>query len=356
MLTSSITCSENSTPRLQHHLPAFPLMTYNVIRDSHLQTSHSICNSRVIGSLSWIENEQIASLNSRVTFINEITYFISEKIPSRETPLTLVSLGSEGLLMEYFIHQQLKKSGYRDISWRVIDSGYQNNGYANSRNEFTQKVDGKVNVFTTEQAYFNKASDVAGENLASRDKHRGAVIILSINPPAALFPEKLIEHNSICLRGHAVTDINVANSIYLMVASCNAKEFVQKAINQLNLETQIISSEHVIRYAINGDGLCEVNFCQSKISSFIKNGVQTYLNSLSEPEIRREKNLTLNDINLALNKYISTLPAIGLYGTKTFVSDYDNSITQLNNFFINSHNKTLLAALDKNQIYFHEKI
>jgi len=49
------------------------------------------------------------------------------------------------------------------------------------------------------------------------------------------------------------------------------------------------------------------------------------------------------------------LPQVGAYGVKIFVSDYENSLSELNNFFIDSHNQTLFASFDKNEISFKRK-
>lgn len=80
----------------------------------------------------------------------------------------MISLGSGGLLTEYFINKSLKNSGYKDLNWRIIDPDYQNNGYEQCRKEFKDRVNGKVMAFTTEQTYLNKSLGHSG--LADNDK------------------------------------------------------------------------------------------------------------------------------------------------------------------------------------------
>ncbi|MCU1801578.1 MULTISPECIES: hypothetical protein [Pectobacterium] len=82
-----------------------------------------------MGDLSRIEDERGVSLNGRIDFINQVVSNVVNEMPSRDTPITFISLESGGLLTEFFIHDQLKKSGYDSLNWRVIDTGYQNDGY-----------------------------------------------------------------------------------------------------------------------------------------------------------------------------------------------------------------------------------
>ncbi|WP_369790823.1 hypothetical protein [Rouxiella sp. WC2420] len=195
-----------------------PLKIRSLLRDTYLDTGQEV-NIRRKGELSWIENQNVASLTGRIEFINQLISYVIENIPQRNTPLTLVSMGSGGLLTEKFINQQLKKAGYSDIHWRMIDVDYQQNGYRQSRNEFRDKVEKNVLSFTSEQAYLNQNSGPTP--LAVDDKFRGASIVLSIDPPSPLEgQEAAASELSDCMliRGRPVNDIKQANGIYLMVA------------------------------------------------------------------------------------------------------------------------------------------
>ncbi|GKW40371.1 hypothetical protein PEC301879_02300 [Pectobacterium carotovorum subsp. carotovorum] len=96
---------------------------------NHSNNRNTCCDSRHMGDLSRIEDERSVSLNGRIDFINQVVSNVVNEMPSRDTPITFISLESGGLLTEFFIHDKLKKSGYDSLNWRVIDTGYQNDGY-----------------------------------------------------------------------------------------------------------------------------------------------------------------------------------------------------------------------------------
>lgn len=108
-------------------------------------------------------------------------------MPLRDKPITLISLGSGGLLTESFINEKIKNSGYKDISWRIIEPDYQNNGYKLCREEVKKRVNDNIVAFTTEQKYLNKS--LGHSVLAENDKNRGTVVVLAIDPPAILSAE-----------------------------------------------------------------------------------------------------------------------------------------------------------------------
>ncbi len=356
MFPSITTCTETSS--YTHHsynLPAPPLTTNHIINNSYLEKTCFGCESRIMGNLSWVENDEVASLNSRIDFINRTVSTIIETMPSQETPITLVSLGSGGLLTEYFIHQQLKTSGYQDINWRIIDADYKNGGLEDSRKEFRATVAGKVKAFTAEQAYLNKSPEENGEKLATSDKQRGAVVVLSINPPTILSSETAIDSSCISLRGSALQDASKANAIYLMAAVYSAKETVINGMNQMYSDIQIVTSDSLLKYSVNRQGNYEVSFSGSKPSTFIRNGAEVYLAALNQETHSENNKISLGDIDKALDKYISSLPAIGAYGMNIFVSDYDQSIIELNDFFTDSHNQILFASFDRNHTSFERK-
>lgn len=74
-----------------------PLKIRSLLRDTYLDTGQEV-NIRRKGELSWIENQNVASLTGRIEFINQLISYVIENIPQRNTPLTLVSMGSGGLL------------------------------------------------------------------------------------------------------------------------------------------------------------------------------------------------------------------------------------------------------------------
>lgn len=353
----SISTSTGTSVHISHqHYQASPLTTDRVIQNSYLKQNDP-CNSRFIGHLSWVENEHVASLNGRIDFINKMTSSIVETIPLRDTPITFISLGSGGLLTEFFINEQLKNSGYKDLNWRVIDPNYQNNGYEQCRKEFKERVgNNNVMAFTTEQTYLKKSLGHSG--LAQNDKNRGATVVLSIDPPTALSGSSSeVSYNPDCmiLKGRPVEDVSKANGIYLLVTKTNYKDMLHQIPHALSEGRQLVALDCGLKCSINNQGNCEVNFSPSETGSFINNGTKPYLDSLSKIANQVQKKIELSNVDKSFDKYIEKLNGSGQSGIKFFVSDYDTSIVKLHDYFIDTNKKTLFASFDKNEISFERK-
>lgn len=246
--TSSTGTSVNISP---HDSQASPLTTDRVIKESYLKQD-TLYNFRCMGHLSWIENEHIASLNGRIDFINKVASTIVETIPLRDTPITFISLGSGGLLTEYFINESLKNSGYKDLNWRIIDPDYQNNGYKQCRKEFKERINDNVMAFTTEQTYLNKPLGYGG--LAENDKSRGATVVLSINPPTALADSSAtVSYDPDCmlLGGMPVEDVRKANAIYLLVTQTDHKEMLNQVPHALSEGGKFFALDCALKCSIN---------------------------------------------------------------------------------------------------------
>lgn len=341
-----VSINTDTSAHISHHnYQAAPLTTERVIQNSCL-TQKDQCSSRSMGHLSWGEYEHLASLHDRIDFINKVTSYITDKIPLRDTPITLISLGSGGLLTESFIDEQLKNSGYKDLNWRVIDPDYQNNGYAQCRNEFKQRVNNNVMAFTTEQAYLNESPGHYG--LAENDKNHGATVILSIFPPTVL-PEISCDPDSMVLKGRSVEDVSEANGIYLFVVPPNYKEMLDQIPLVLSEGSQLIVLNCALKCLINKQGNYEINVSPSETGRFINNGTKPYLDSLSKTSNPTQKKIELSHIGNAFDKYIEKLNNRDQLGMKFFISDYDVSIAKLQDYFIESNNKTLFASFDKNE-------
>lgn len=355
-MTPSISTSTDTSVHISHHdYQASPLTIDRVIKESYLNQD-SQCNSRCMGHLSWVENEHVASLNGRIDFINKVTSYIIETIPVRDTLITLISLCSGGLLTEFLINEQLKNSGYKDLNWIVIDPDYQNNGYEQCRKEFKERVDNKVMAFTTEQAYLKKSLGHSG--LAENDKNRGAIVVLSIDPPTVLSgssAEVSYDPDCMLLRGRPVEDVRKANGIYLLVTQTAYKEMLNQVPHALSEGGQLVALDCVLKCSINKKGDCEVSFSPSETGRFINNGTKPYLDSLSKISDLTQKKIELSNVDEAFDKYIEKLNNNGKYGMKFLVSDYDTSLVKLHDYFIDSNNKTLFASFDKNEISFERK-
>ena len=344
-----------SVPVPGHYYQAYPLTTTDVLKTTYLKLDGAKSH-RCLGNLSWSENELIASLHCRVYFVNRLLSSVIEMIPSRDIPITVVSLGAGGLLTEYYINEQLKNSGYEDISWRLIDLEYQKNGYDECRKEFKDRVTGDVMAFSTDQKYLNK---LAGHGrLAEDDKRRGAVILLSIDPPNALSglaAEAASAPDCMLLRGSPVDDYSKANGIYLLVAQPAYKDLINKIPRELSVSGQVVSLDCALKCSIDKQGKYRVTYSPSRTGTLISEGSKPYLEALDEKSERDKKPYNLNDVNKALDKYLHKIISLNLYGVKFFVSDYDVSVGKLRDHFMSSANKVLFAALDMNEIHFVRK-
>lgn len=200
--------------------PATPRLTASHVEArTVLRNVGSVCE-RYLGTLSWVEDAQLASLPARVEFINRLCDHVTTTAIERDQPLTLVSLGAGCLLTEALIHDELRHAGYTDIRWRIIDAGYMNDGFRAARLGFIERVKEKVAAFTTEQAYFNK--EVEGERLAMSDRAAGTSIVLCIDPPASpgmldrIAPDADGE-SVIGVRGQVIEDVTKANAVALYI-------------------------------------------------------------------------------------------------------------------------------------------
>ncbi|QWA11361.1 hypothetical protein GTU79_00515 [Sodalis ligni] len=194
-------------------LPA-PLTAHQVQNETFLDgdDQHAL---RVRNGLYWFESKEIASLNGRITFINNVTDEIFHITPSKDTSITLISLGSGGLLTEAYIHQRLQQANYKNIAWRIIDVLYGDKDFQQFLKRFKAEAGENCRAFTTEQAYFKKI--VGHGSLVEDDKARGEIIILSINPPTTFQDTagKLRESaEGLQFIGMPQSDYNKANAIF----------------------------------------------------------------------------------------------------------------------------------------------
>lgn len=350
----AITPTQGRESSINNNARAMPLIKHrDILRDTHIDTLGPV-NIRRMGNLSWIENTNIASLAARLEFIHQLTSHIVENIPVKNTPLTLISVGSGGLLTERYIEQQLKKSGYQDISWRMIDLDYQQDGFRDSRKEFRESINKNTLAFTTEQAYLNKTN---GHSLqAIEDRNHSASIILAIDPPSALDGQAALEQatmsDCMMIRGRPVDDIKKANCIYLLASQ---KEYqpslhlVQQALAEGN---QMIMLSCVLKCILDQHNDCKVTFSPSSTGQLLNQDSRPFLDSVHRIAEQSGQKLELPHLDKALGKYLTSLDNVGMAGTKFFVSDYDTSLIQLQQHFQAGNNATLFAAFEHNQTRF----
>lgn len=330
-----------------------PLNERYVINNSHLKCNEGM-NFRHMGMLSWFENQDIASLKERVNFINNLTFEVVKNYPFKDKPITLISLGSGGLLMESFIHKSLNDNGYMDINWRVIDIGYLNNGFELCRKEFKENTDGKVKAFTTEQTYLKKQID--GKSLAEHDKSNGFTVMLSIDPPTALSSEKKHEVDCMMVRGRPVDDIQKANAIYLLVTDKQYKDVLYEIPNALSGGDSVIATDSVLKCWININDSYEVCYSPSVSGRSINSSVCDYLKLENESAALSNKKMDLLNIDKVFERYLIDLTrnSEGKSGIRFYVSDYDTSIKRLNDYFMeNNHSGSVMfSSFSENTVRF----
>lgn len=322
-----------------------------VIQESHMKHD-GLRSFRYIGSRSWFENENIASLNGRVDFINKITSCMIESIPLRDKPITFISLGSAGLLTESFINEQLKTAGYKDISWRIIDVDYKSNGYEQCRKEFREQVNANVRAFTSEQAYLNKSLDHG--MLAENDKNRGAIVILSINPPTDL-ENKNYPADYMILKGRPTEDVKKANAVYFIFTPNSHKEMFYQVPKELSKGKNLIGLDCALKCTINKHGKPELSYSPSEKGKIIYDGVKRLLDHRYENADQPQRKIELSDVDEVFDKYIKIINITGNTGIKFFVSDYETSQLNLHDYFTNGNNETLFSSFERNETSFGRK-
>ncbi|TCV99805.1 hypothetical protein [Biostraticola tofi] len=348
-----------SIPTLKNFLTPFfrgddqtATLTIDRITNETVPVYDNQCIYRYLGHLSWVENDAFASLNAKVDFINKTVAVIMEKIPWRDMRITFISLGSAGLLTEFYIHDQLRKFGYNNLHWRAIDIDYQNNTFDNCRKEFSHKVNEQFRAFTTEQTYLKKS--MGGYFLAQNDRDLGATIVLSIIPPTAL-PKTASKADDVSgcmfIRGRPVKDPIKANGIYLLVTSNKFASLPHQVLKALESGEQLVAIDFMMKVSLNRGGYT-VTLSPSEMGEIIKRDTKPYLDFLNRTSAATQQKITLLNIDKALDVYLQHLPGSNKCGEKFFVSDYDVSVDNLRDYFSNGANISLFASFDKNEHLF----
>ncbi|GLY59478.1 hypothetical protein Pcaca05_03360 [Pectobacterium carotovorum subsp. carotovorum] len=310
---------------------------------------------RCMGKLSWVEGGNLPTLNGRVDFINQVVSNVKRETASKNIPITFISLGSAGLLTEFFIHDQLKESGYDNLSWRVIDTDYRDNGYHLCCKEFRERVSNNFGFFTTEQAYLN--NKIGSNVLAEDDRSRGVTVVLSIDPPnplsnAADYFEAMSQKNTMGIRGMPLDDkyIEKANAIYLIPM----EEDKFNAIKS-QMDNSCVCLSGILKCTVDNHGRYTIKSTLDEKGDMLYNGIKPYINTLKKTSETMQKKINLNNINGVFNKYIVAMKDKGVSISKLCISDYDVGLTNLQNFFSESNNRSIFASFEKNSTYFDKK-
>lgn len=327
----------------------------SVMNQTHLRP-HGHLVYRFQDRFFWCEHDDVSSLRSRVSYINTLINHIRQTMPNRDQPLTLISLGAGGLLMESFIHVQLQGNGYQDINWRVIDVEYGPDGtqrclsHRDSLDAFVALTKEKLAVYASDQRYFNTFMDGNG---ATNDRGCGATVLLGIDPPTSssqALGMACFDPQSMSVRGRPVEDITDANCLYLIACDPEYKAQVHHAIATLARGDCVVTLGSILKCHVNKFGRCEVLSTQSPTSLTMKEACTLLLEQAKTTQASTSAlEMTLSDIKRTVERYVAAMADENdLYYALCCVSDYDVSLARLRDYIIDNPYSSLLATLEMN--------
>ena len=170
-------------------------------------------------ALMWGGNADNASVRGRATFLNKLEHFIAHAVPDKSAPLTMISHGSFGLLMEDIAHKALLRRGFSNIRWRCIDPLYDASiasaklGFALTQraSEAFARTKTDVKFFATESEYLH---DGGTPSIAERDRSAGTTMLMAIAPEIDYDP-RANQPGKRSLGGVVVNHAAKANTAYL---------------------------------------------------------------------------------------------------------------------------------------------
>ncbi|XBS68036.1 hypothetical protein ABK905_14220 [Acerihabitans sp. KWT182] len=353
MIPSAIKNNDPTAFNPRHNVEVPPLTVRDVIKITRLAHGKML-NHRHFGNFSWVENEH-SSLNGRIDYLNKATMHIIESLSSRENPVTLVSLGSGGLLTEWFLHQQLKRAGFQKLNWRLIDVDYQKGGYEECLKDFKKKLEKEdVRAFITEQDYFNET--IGHDNLKNNDKAQGAVVVLNIAPPRALKSSSALaaanDPDCMLVRGRPIQEVEKANGIYLFKASQTYKQDLLNVKQLLSDGDSIVHLDCALNCAVNNVGDVVVRHSPSQTGRALNEGIKPYLDKLEGIGKSLGRKIELHNLDKSLERFVADIIHSGEFGLKFLVSDYDTSLAKLREHFLDGNNPVLFATFDNNESSF----
>ncbi len=181
---------------------------------------------RELGLMSWPENTNGTLAEMRVLFINQLVAKLEDMPLSKQQPVILVSLGSSGLLTEYFIHKGLTDAGFTNLHWRFLDVLYHpGQQELEVVKDFAFRAKARVETFTSNKDYLNPMA--LSKPSLLQDCQAGGVVLLSLDSPLPPFGviqgNFAIMDNDICLASLQGA-IHQSDATYLF-AYLNKSEF-----------------------------------------------------------------------------------------------------------------------------------
>lgn len=315
-------------------------------------------NIRSWHKMFWHDMPGQASTNARIDFIKELAVRISQHNCGPNQPITLISLGSGGLLTEYYIHKYLVDEGYRDLHWRFIDVEYGKQDFMPCIGNFQVETNAShVRKFISEQDYFNEVE--GGNELAKEDRRLGLTVVLSINGPNEidLYQPDVLPPGQLLFRIKNVEDIERANSLFIFISNKSFSSKVDKNIKLIGEGNEIINCDNCLRCSINHLGAVEITFCPSALGLTLNKFFSSYLtdrqNSGQSPDLIGHS-FKLKNLQHWVNERIEQLAKEeeDFYLATFYASDYDISLANLQNHCRDGQ-ASLFADLNWNISTFH---
>lgn len=146
---------------------------------------------RMTADYSWYEPME-KSLGLHLKFINNVVDKVLQKVPSKQSAITFLSLGAGGMLDAALIQFLINKEGYRSVKWRLIDTRYERLSVAhqNFRNYFCNDME----IFTDELSYMYKYLKVGNKmvKMADNDRTTGFTVCLFMTPDYSYYSKRSV--------------------------------------------------------------------------------------------------------------------------------------------------------------------
>ncbi|MEA9389572.1 hypothetical protein SJI19_03220 [Acerihabitans sp. TG2] len=343
-----------------------PLTLREVVKKTHMAGTKT-CHCRMWKSLFWMESLSSASMNARIDFINNLLVKIKQMNLPKTQPVTFISLGSAGLLMEFFIHQRMAAAGYEKLHWRFIDLDYKNDPIDDLMVDFPGTMPADKCYFPSDRDYFTRV--ITTDNLPIDDRSCGASIILAICPPTRLSEpspsaaENIDPTGCLRMRGKTVGNSAEANSVYAMIAHPDDLKSILAGLTQGLDDVNFITwLSHVAKIYIDRHDEINIVYSDYFLGERLKNDISSCLQQAKNiagqvNKLTGKNNDVFNiaHIDKAMRKFTENLEKRtgNQLSCATFIaSDYDVGLQQLCDFFKDGQHPSLCAILENNETRF----
>jgi hypothetical protein len=296
-----------------------------------------------------------ATQKNKVELINVVAARINA-LPT-DRPITIISLGSGGLLVEDLIFKQLSLAHQKQVRFRVIDPDYlkgrpQYQEYNAAIKSF--KADKEAVKYVTSTTYL--AAQLNGKRLAGSDQQEGPVIILAVNPPTQWGGDTTDTEERLALRGipYSSESIDKANAIlvelvtkseHLNAAAQNIERLKKGYILDCHNSAMICSADQ------KGDFHFEVspNFIAQFLFDYVRGDIRRQIDAsgdTQDPPLQRLHKAVMS----VVNNFKTPLGALGF----SIMSGYDQSESELKEHFSLSKHPAIFASLRDNKVELNE--